>query len=61
MSAANSRPRPVAAHYSVAFTLGLFITIALIKLAILGRMLGDIGTTGRSYGLVLIWVALMFG
>jgi cytochrome c-type biogenesis protein len=54
-----------AAHYSVAFTLGLFITIALIGIlcAILGRMLGDIGNYWQILvGLVLIWVALgMFG
>jgi cytochrome c-type biogenesis protein len=54
-----------AAHYSVAFTLGLFITIALIGIicAILGRMLGDIGSYWQILvGLVLIWVALgMFG
>ena len=50
-----------AAHYSVAFTLGLFITIALIGIicAILGRMLGDIGNTWQILvGLVLVWVAL---
>ena len=54
-----------AAHYSVAFTLGLFITIALIGIicAVLGRMLGDIGNYWQILvGLVLIWVALgMFG
>jgi len=50
-----------AAHYSMAFTLGLFITIALIGIicAILGRMLGDIGNYWQILvGLVLIWVAL---
>jgi len=38
------KPRQ-AAHYSVAFTVGLFITIALIGIicALLGRMLGDVG------------------
>ena len=54
-----------AAHYSMAFTLGLFITIALIGIvcAILGRMLGDVGNYWQILvGLVLIWVALgMFG
>jgi cytochrome c-type biogenesis protein len=54
-----------AAHYSVAFTLGLFITIALIGIicAVLGRMLGDIGNYWQILvGMVLIWVALgMFG
>jgi cytochrome c-type biogenesis protein len=54
-----------AAHYSVAFTSGLFITIALIGIicAILGRMLGDIGNYWQILvGLVLVWVALgMFG
>ena len=54
-----------AAYYSIAFTLGLFITIALIGIicAVLGRMLGDIGNYWQILvGLVLIWVALgMFG
>lgn len=54
-----------AACYSAAFTLGLFITIALIGIvcAILGRMLGDIGNFWQVLvGLVLVWVALgMFG
>ena len=54
-----------AAYYSVAFTLGLFITIALIGIicAVLGRILGDIGNYWQILvGLVLIWVALgMFG
>jgi cytochrome c-type biogenesis protein len=54
-----------AASYSVAFTLGLFITIALVGIicAILGRMLGDIGNYWQiMVGLVLVWVALgMFG
>jgi cytochrome c-type biogenesis protein len=50
-----------AAHYAVAFTSGLFITIALVGVicALLGRMLGDIGTHWQILvGLVLIWVAL---
>ena len=54
-----------AAYYSVAFTSGLFVTIALIGIlcAILGRMLGDIGNYWQILvGLVLVWVALgMFG
>jgi len=54
-----------AAYYSAAFTLGLFITIALIGIvcAILGRMLGDMGNFWQILvGLVLVWVALgMFG
>lgn len=47
--------------YSVLFTTGLFITIALIGIicAILGRMLGDVGAYWQILiGLVLIWVAL---
>ncbi len=47
--------------YSILFTTGLFITIALIGIicAILGRMLGDIGAYWQVLiGLVLIWVAL---
>jgi cytochrome c-type biogenesis protein len=58
------KPRQ-AGSYSVAFTLGLFITIALIGIicALLGRMLGDVGDYWQILvGLVLIWVALgMFG
>ena len=54
-----------ASYYSMAFTLGLFITIALIGIicAILGRMLGDIGNYWQILvGLLLVWVALgMFG
>ena len=54
-----------AAYYSIAFTIGLFITIALIGIicALLGRMLGDVGDYWQVLvGLVLIWVALgMFG
>lgn len=54
-----------ASYYSVAFTTGLFITIALVGIicALLGRMLGDIGSYWQILiGLVLIWVALgMFG
>ena len=47
--------------YSAAFTLGLFITIALIGIicALLGRMLGDVGIYWQVLiGAVLIWVAL---
>jgi hypothetical protein len=54
-----------AAQYAVAFTVGLFITIALVGIvcAILGRMLGDVGNYWQVVvGLVLVWVALgMFG
>jgi cytochrome c-type biogenesis protein len=58
------KPRQ-ASCYSVAFSLGLFITIALIGIicALLGRMLGDVGNYWQILvGLVLLWVALgMFG
>ena len=58
------RPRQ-AGVYSVAFTLGLFITIALVGIvcALLGRMLGDVGNYWQIVvGLILFWVALgMFG
>jgi cytochrome c-type biogenesis protein len=50
-----------AGYYSIAFTSGLFITIAAIGIvsALLGRMLGDIGNYWQVLvGLVLIWVAL---
>ena len=50
-----------AAAYSVAFTLGLLITITLIGIicALLGRMLGDVGNFWQIIvGAVLIWVAL---
>jgi len=50
-----------AVYYSVAFTSGLFITIALVGIvcALLGRMLGDVGNYWQVLvGLVLIWVAL---
>ena len=54
-----------AGYYSVVFTFGLFITIALIGIicALLGRMLGDVGNYWQILvGLVLVWVALgMFG
>lgn len=54
----NSRQ---AAFYAVAFTVGLFITIAAIGVvcALLGRMLGDVGNYWQiPVGLILIWVAL---
>jgi cytochrome c-type biogenesis protein len=58
------KPRQ-AVYYSFVFTLGLFITIALIGIicALLGRMLGDVGNYWQILvGLILIWVALgMFG
>ncbi|WP_299982432.1 cytochrome c biogenesis CcdA family protein [Desulfobacula sp.] len=47
--------------YSILFTLGLFITIALIGIAcaLLGRMLGDVGNYWQILvGIILIWVAL---
>jgi cytochrome c-type biogenesis protein len=50
-----------AGYYSVAFTLGLFITITLVGIicALLGRMLGDVGNYWQiPVGLVLLWVAL---
>jgi cytochrome c-type biogenesis protein len=54
------KPRE-AGFYSVAFTTGLFITIALVGIvcALLGRILGDVGNYWQILvGLVLIWVAL---
>jgi len=54
-----------ASYYAVLFTLGLFITIAVIGIvcALLGRILGDVGNYWQILiGLMLIWVALgMFG
>ncbi|MEE4608783.1 MAG: cytochrome c biogenesis protein CcdA [Desulfobacteraceae bacterium] len=50
-----------AAWYAGAFSLGLFITIAVVGIvcAFLGRMLGDIGTWWQVLvGAVLVWVAL---
>lgn len=47
--------------YSALFSIGLFISIALVGIicALLGRMLGDIGNYWQVLiGLVLIWVAL---
>ncbi len=54
------RPRE-AGYYSVAFSFGLFITVALIGIicAVLGRMLGDVGNYWQILvGIVLLWVAL---
>ena len=50
-----------AVHYAVAFTVGLFITIALVGVicALLGRMLGEVGPYWTMLvGAVLIWVAV---
>jgi cytochrome c-type biogenesis protein len=50
-----------AALYAVLFTLGLFITIAMVGVvcALLGRMLGDVGSWWTILiGLVLVWVSL---
>ena len=47
--------------YSLLFTAGLFLTIALIGIlcALLGRMLGDVGNYWQIFiGIILIWVAL---
>ncbi len=47
--------------YAAAFTIGLFITIALVGIicAVLGRMLGDVGSYWQVLvGGVLVWVAL---
>lgn len=50
-----------ASLYAVAFSLGLFVSIALVGIgcALVGRMLGDVGNYWQVLiGLVLIWVAL---
>jgi cytochrome c-type biogenesis protein len=50
-----------AANYAVVFTLGLFITIAMVGIicSLLGRMLGEIGPYWTILvGAILIWVAL---
>lgn len=50
-----------AAKYAVAFTVGLFITIAAVGVicALLGRMLGEVGPYWTILvGLILMWVAL---
>ncbi len=47
--------------YALAFSIGLFITIALIGIvcALLGRMMGDVGPYFQVLvGAILIWVAL---
>lgn len=58
----NREVKPsLAAGYSLAFTIGLFITIALVGIvcALLGRMLGDVGEYWKVLvGGILIWVAL---
>lgn len=58
----NREVRPsLAAGYSVAFTVGIFITITLVGIvcALLGRMLGDIGEYWKvPVGGILIWVAM---
>jgi len=58
------KPRE-AGYYSIAFSSGLFVSIALVGIAcaLLGRMLGDVGNYWQILvGLILIWVALgMFG
>ncbi|MBI4797297.1 MAG: sulfite exporter TauE/SafE family protein [Desulfarculus sp.] len=49
------------AHYALAFTTGLFLTIAAVGVisSLLGRMLGDVGPYWTILvGAVLIWVAL---
>jgi cytochrome c-type biogenesis protein len=54
------KPRQ-AIGYSVVFSLGLFITISMLGIicAVLGRMLGDVGSYWQILvGLVLCWVAL---
>ncbi|MDT8271561.1 MAG: cytochrome c biogenesis protein CcdA [Desulfomonilia bacterium] len=51
----------LAALYSVAFTAGLFVSIAMVGIAcaLLGRMLGDVGNFWMVLvGGILIWVAL---
>ena len=50
-----------AAKYAIAFTVGLFITIAVLGLvcAVLGRMLGDVSPYWTILvGAILLWVAL---
>lgn len=50
-----------AAGYAICFTLGLFITIAIIGVlcSLLGRMFGDVGPYMSIFvGALLIWVAL---
>ncbi len=50
-----------AAYYAVAFTVGLFITIALVGIicSLLGRMLGEVGPYWTILvGAILVWVSL---
>ena len=50
-----------AAFYALAFTVGLFITIAIVGIvcSLLGRMMGDVGSYWTILiGLILIWVAM---
>ena len=50
-----------AVHYAIAFTVGLFITIALVGIvcSLLGRMLGEVGPYWTILvGAILIWVSL---
>ncbi|OPY90112.1 MAG: thiol:disulfide interchange protein precursor [Syntrophaceae bacterium PtaU1.Bin231] len=50
-----------AVGYSAAFSIGLFITIAAVGIAcaLLGRMLGDVGSYWQILvGAILLWVAL---
>ncbi len=50
-----------AAHYAAVFTIGLFITIAVVGIvcSLLGRMLGEVGPYWTILvGAILIWVAL---
>jgi len=50
-----------AAKYAVAFTVGLFITIALVGIicSLLGRMLGEVGPYWTiAVGAILLWVSL---
>ncbi|MBW1788864.1 MAG: cytochrome C biosynthesis protein [Deltaproteobacteria bacterium] len=56
------KPRD-AAKYSVAFTSGLFITIALVGVvcALLGRMLGDVGNYWQTLGMLGVEKCAMFG
>ena len=52
-----------AAVYSFVFTIGLFLTIAVIGVicTLLGRMLGDVGPyLSIAVGVILVWVALDF-
>lgn len=62
----KTQPKPLQAmRYSIAFTTGLFISIAGIGLicTLLGRMMGDVGNYWQiPVGLILVWVSLsMFG